>query len=396
VPSAASTQAVVDTADKSTDKTPPQTVTATQTAEDKSDTAPDPTRTRVILFIFLLLLVAITIKVWLLIWHRRHKKKPLSAPVSAPAADTFDYQFPVLDPPDAPTEKVFKTDLNVSQEETIEEVVLSVPDTPVDIPSVIVRDECTDECAPAEDKDVIESGSLSGGKVPALLKRCADLPEPAILEVRKGAYTKRVYFAAGQIAHASPWCTPGRSGTHKWNKLSYLLVREGLISETERDQAMEALEQQPDLHLGEILIKRGSLDLSGLRQALNRQTKLKVFSLILFPEGLYQVLADDSSLPAEESVSLEVTALIREASHHKAEWTSIRKALPDLDARLDFLAEGRGKLEQVRMSVHQQLLLSQIDGQQSIGDLCATSTIMDYEIYRFLFLMVKAGVLVCK
>ena len=112
------------------------------------------------------------------------------------------------------------------------------------------------------------------------VKRCADLPAPVILEVKKGEYLKRVYFAAGQIANASPWCNPVCSTTQQWSKLGYLLVRDGLVSESAQEEAMELIERQPELHLGQALIKLGALELSGLRQALNRQTKLKVFALI--------------------------------------------------------------------------------------------------------------------
>jgi hypothetical protein len=52
-----------------------------------------------------------------------------------------------------------------------------------------------------------------------------------------------------------------------------------------------------------------------------------------------------------------------------------------------------GKLGQVRLSVHWQRLLSQVDGQTPLGSLCNASTMMDYEVARFFYLMVKAGVL---
>ena len=90
---------------------------------------------------------------------------------------------------------------------------------------------------------------------------------------------------------------------------------------------------------------------------------------------------------------MQIEPLIREASHHQAEWTAIRKTLPTLGILLDFAPDGREKLEQVRLSVHQQLLLAQVDGQTALGGLCSDSTMMDYEACRFLYLMVKAGVL---
>ncbi|MDH3454886.1 MAG: hypothetical protein OEL80_07030, partial [Desulfuromonadales bacterium] len=103
--------------------------------------------------------------------------------------------------------------------------------------------------------------------------------------------------------------------------------------------------------------------------------------------------AGDGSLPPEESVSLEITNLIREASHHQSEWTAIRQALPNLNTALNFTPDGRSKLERVSISSQQETTLSLIDGHRTINDLCIASSMMDYEVYRFLYLMVKAGVL---
>ena len=240
---------------------------------------------------------------------------------------------------------------------------------------------------------IIEVGQLGPGKVPALLKRCADLPEPVVLQVTKGSCEKLVYFAGGQVSGAlTQNATTSESGV-RWNKLGNLLIREGLLSREERDQGMALLTQEPGLRFGEALLKLGLIDLAGLRHALTRQAKVTIYSLMLFHEGRYQVFAGDGSLPPEESVSLEVVNLIREASHHQSEWTAIRKAIPNLNTALDFCPEGRIKLENVSLSSQQKAVLSLINGKRTINDLCVESAMMDYELYRFLYMMVNAGVL---
>jgi hypothetical protein len=98
-------------------------------------------------------------------------------------------------------------------------------------------------------------------------------------------------------------------------------------------------------------------------------------------------------LPPEERVSLEITALIREAYHHQTEWTAIRQSLPNLNTSLEFCPVGRTKLENVSLSPQQEETLTRIDGNRTINEICVDSSMMDYEIYRFLYLMVKARVL---
>lgn len=259
-----------------------------------------------------------------------------------------------------------------------------------------VKAEVKETAKPDEEPDVsetvIEEGTLGPGKVPELLKRCADLPKPVILKINKGSSEKLIYFAGGQVSAAYTYNTNAESGG-RWNKLGSLLVRENLITDEERDQGMALVLKEPELRLGEALLKLGLIDLQGLRHALTRQAKLSIFSLILFPEGNYQILDEASSLPAEESISLEVISLIREASHHQSEWRAIRQTLPNLNKKLQFSAVGQEKLEKVNLAPQQQTTLALIDGKRTINDLCAESSMLDYEVYRFLYLMVKTGVL---
>lgn len=243
------------------------------------------------------------------------------------------------------------------------------------------------------DELIVERGRLGKTKVPALLKRCAELPQPVVLRVRTRETDICVHFAAGQICHAyfRDWHLSGEN--RQWDKLGYLMVREGLISDTQRDQARELIENHPELRLAEALRQLGYIDLAGLRNILARQAKTTVFFLTLFPEGEYRIEADIGTIPAEESIALQIDTLIREASQHQSEWTAIRKVLPKLDTTLDFNVDGHDKLEQVKLSSHQHLLLSQVDGKTPVGQLCSTSTLTNYEACRFLYLMVKAGVL---
>ncbi len=306
---------------------------------------------RILLFVTLLIFAAIVLKTVLFFLRWKQKKAAAFKPEDTPATET------PLGSDAFPTEKAPAIQLDV------------------------------------EEDLVIEEGRLGPGKVPQLLKRCANLPKPVVLHVSKGSSDKLVYFAGGQVSGALTQHSTSEESEIRWNKLGNLLVREEIISEEDRDQAMAELSNQPNLRFGEILLKLGLIDLAGLRHALIRQAKVTIYSLILYPEGRYKIFNGDGSLPPEESVSLEITTLLREASQHQSEWTAIRQALPSLDTSLGFSTEGRKKLENVSLSPQQEATLILIDGNRTINELCVASAMMDYEVYRFLYLMVKAGVL---
>ncbi len=326
--------------------------------QEKPVAAPEPkpaSDKRMIFFASLVLLLVILLKVCLFAIRWQNKRKSNFKQEEAPAIGATPGQ---------------------------EEITAPTP-TPMTTPDLVSTDEGL----------VIEAGRLGPGKVPALLKRCADLPRPVVLQITKGSCEKLVYFAGGQVSGAlTQNSTTSESGV-RWDKLGSLLVREELITREERDQGMALLSKEPELRFGEALLKLGLIELAGLRHALTRQAKVTIYSLILFPEGRYQIFAGDGSLPPEESVSLQITSLIREASHHQSEWAAIRQALPNLNTALGFSANGRSKLDKVNLSSQQETTLSLINGKSTINDICTGSSMMDYEVYRFLYMMVKAGVL---
>lgn len=389
---------------------------ASTTAATPSVEPSNPKRTRLILLAALVIMIGISVKILLLMRHWEQKKKALRAYPETMDAEAFGFLTGSEQPAPEPPPPVPATAASMAAaDDNVRHIESGAASGEQASPLTVVRRTAISEAAvrekrsapnrtsrrkaaheqfpPAGDIDVVEQGSLGKTKVPALLKRCADLPRPVTLRVRSGDNETCIHFAAGQICHAYSRNWQIGEEPRQWSKLGYLMVRDGLISEAQRDQALELLERQPGLRFVAALQKLGILDLEALRHILARQAKTTVFALILFYSGEFRVEVDTGALPAEESIALQVDALLREASHHQAEWMAIRKALPTLGTMLDFAPDGREKLEQVRLSVHQQLLLSQVDGQTSIGTLCSRSTMMDYEACRFLYLMVKAGVL---
>jgi hypothetical protein len=238
------------------------------------------------------------------------------------------------------------------------------------------------------------TGTLDLFHVSSLLRMIGSCSRPGTLIVRGSHDEKRIHFRLGKItaAYSVNHDSGVRSG-FLMNKLGYLLVRMGLISEEQRDQALELCAANPQRRLGETLVEMNALAPDDLKQALRTQAEGVVFSLFLFPQGRFKMLDEDSGVDPVDDLELRVNDLLDEAARHEEEWAGLRKAIPSLETVLDFDEQGRQKLSGARMTEHQQAVLDLIDGRRDLKSICREATMLDFEVYKFVYLMVRARIL---
>ncbi len=237
-------------------------------------------------------------------------------------------------------------------------------------------------------------GRLGEIQIPALLQLIAPQTRPGSLIIVTRHDEKRFHFRNGRISLASSVSRANRSKSgFLMNKVGYLLIRQGVITEEQRDQALELCEKDSSKRIGEALIELGALSREDLMEALRDQAESIIFSLFIFPEGHFEFVYEDFPLRPENDLAIEVPKLLEKAAHHEAEWNNIRGGIPSLDTVLDFAENGRKKLSSARMTVHQKLVLSLIDGKRPIKEICVAATMLDLEVYKFLYFMVHANIL---
>jgi len=237
-------------------------------------------------------------------------------------------------------------------------------------------------------------GDIAAVDLPRLLEAAAAQPGPCVLHIRGRHDEKRLQFRKGHLSDATSVNRANRAKTgFLMNKVGYLLIRQGRITEEQRDQALRLCEERPKLRIGEALVELGALNRESLLEALQTQAEGVIFSLFIFPDGRYEIVADDSDTPAANDLNIDLASLLSKAEAQEPEWERIRQAIPSLDAILDFPEGGRDKLDSARMTEHQKLVLSLINGQRPIRDICIAATMLDLEVYKFLFFMVNAKIL---
>ena len=50
-------------------------------------------------------------------------------------------------------------------------------------------------------------------------------------------------------------------------------------------------------------------------------------------------------------------------------------------------------MEKATMTLLQKLVMSLVDGRRTIKEICVAATMLDFEVYKFLYIMVKANIL---
>ena len=237
-------------------------------------------------------------------------------------------------------------------------------------------------------------GDLGAARVLEVLQMLANYVEPVTLVIRNPLYEKRLHFRHGHVVQVSSLNLVKKSKANfLMNKLGYILVRERKISEEQRDQALDLCEANPQLRIGEALVQLGALTKNELLDALRRQAEGVVFSLFLFPEGEYELIPEKLDIAEEDDLLMPVTGLLQEAAQNASEWDRIRTAIPSLNTVLDFSPSGREKSDNARLTVHQKMILALVDGKRTVQDICVEATMLDFEVYRFLYLMLYAKIL---
>ncbi len=237
-------------------------------------------------------------------------------------------------------------------------------------------------------------GELGPSQVPALLKLISGQKKAGTLVVQTRLDEKRIYFRKGKIAAVSAVNRARKAEAgFLMNKLGYLLIRQGIISEQSRDHALEICSRQPSRRIGEVLVEICNLSYEELKNTLRIQAEEIIFSLILFPHGSFEYFTEKSPIPADEDLAIDINELLKEASRQAAEWRELRKVIPSLDTVMEFKDNSRKKLNNARMTSHQELILSLINGKRTVHEICNKASMLELEVYKFLFLMAKARVI---
>ncbi len=230
-------------------------------------------------------------------------------------------------------------------------------------------------------------GELRTIRVPDLLQLLASCQHTGTLIVRNGHDQKSLSIRGGKIFTASCLDRDNK------NKLGRFLVKQGKVSEEQLSQALAWGAEHPPQPLGKALIEMGIVSKEDIRDTLRIQAEEIIYSLMAFPEGRFEFFGEEPAIDPEEMLSLDVMGLVMESVRREDEWTRMRAAIPSMDVVLGFASGTQASRNSEVYAPDQKMILGLIDGQRTVGEICAQVPWVDFEVCSFLYGLIENGLL---
>jgi hypothetical protein len=229
----------------------------------------------------------------------------------------------------------------------------------------------------------VREGILSSATFPTLVYSILRRDETGVLTLTTDSAEKSIYINRGRPIFAT--------SSDRDDRLGQVLFKAGLVS---LEGLMEASEESVDSgkRLGTVLVERGLIQPHDLVDGVLRQVRDIITGLFLWTRGQYCYVP--GALPTEEVITLKLSAgdLILEGIRRIASWGRIWEAVGDLDARYRTTDRVERLSRDMSLSLDEWTLLSHCEQSVTLRQLCAVSTIDDFELCRFLWAMLTLGI----
>jgi hypothetical protein len=221
-------------------------------------------------------------------------------------------------------------------------------------------------------------GTLARLALPDLLHELQAAGATGILSLTSGGARKALYFKGGRVVFAASNLPSDRLGE--------VLLREGKITPDQIESSVRALAQ--GRRQGRVLVEMGALSPDELWWAVQTQVREIVFSVFQWDEGHFHF--EESVLPEKEkiTVDLDVTALVLEGVRRMDPGGAMHARLPDA-----YLVVERGEAP-AKGLLHpwEEHVLSLIDGEKSILELCHESDAGEGQTQKALYAFLCTGI----
>ncbi len=200
-----------------------------------------------------------------------------------------------------------------------------------------------------------------------------------VLTIVSGGARKQLHVRDGKVVFA---------GSNLPNdRLGEILLRDGKITVDDYESSIKALSKGK--RQGRVLVEMGALSPRDLWGGVQAQVREIAFSVFQWDEGEFHFEESDAPRKERITVALDIPELILTGIRRVDSGGRIQGKYHEPDAVLERSGPGPVPLP---LEPYEEHVLSYVDGERSVGDICAESEIGDNESLKVLYALHTTGI----
>jgi tetratricopeptide (TPR) repeat protein len=201
------------------------------------------------------------------------------------------------------------------------------------------------------------------------------------LSVADNARFGQIFFEKGRITYARI--------VNRRDRLGDLLVRDGVLAQSQLEEVLKEQSREPDRRVGELLVEHGYISRSDLTRYVRLQIEEAIYHLFTWSRGNFYFEVDERP-QADILVSINPESLMLEAARRVDEWSLIEKKIPSLDLLFE-VERDRIKSAGVALTQEQEQLIGYFDGTRSVQEVVDETGLTEFNVGKALFGLIQAG-----
>ncbi|HEY4218374.1 MAG TPA: DUF4388 domain-containing protein [Gemmatimonadaceae bacterium] len=225
-------------------------------------------------------------------------------------------------------------------------------------------------------------GSLKEASLPDVLQLLAMGKKTGCLSVTHRANFGNIYFDKGRISYASI--------VNRRDRLGDMLVKNGVLEQSQLDAAVALQDRRRDKRLGELLVELGALSLQQLHGAINVQIQEAVYYLFTWNQGTFNFEADVAPDAHDHVVSINPESLLLEGARRVDEWGLVEKKIPTFDIVFE-IDHPKAMSSEVGLTTEQRAVLELVNGSRDVQEIIDASGLVEFDVGKALYGLLNAG-----
>ncbi|NJD09227.1 MAG: tetratricopeptide repeat protein [Gemmatimonadetes bacterium] len=201
------------------------------------------------------------------------------------------------------------------------------------------------------------------------------------LAVADGSRLGHIFFERGRIVHARI--------VNQRDRLGHLLVRDGLVTSEQVEQALAEQQRQPHRRFGELLGEQQRIDRGQLVKYVRLQIEEAIYQLFTWSRGNFHFEVDERP-DNDILVSINPESLMLEAARRVDEWSLIEQKIPSLDLLFE-VEHARLEAAGVQLAPEQQTVAPRFDGTRTVAQVVEETALSEFAVGKALFGLIQAG-----